>query len=236
MVDLHTHILPGVDDGARTVQDSLTMLFAQYAQGVDTVVLTPHYYPDREESSAFLLRRNAAWQQLNEAIEALSAEEKAQLPALILGAEVAYIPGLQNVSDLEQLCIGNTKNMLLELPFYLWDMQMVHGLYSFLEQAGVTPILAHVERYIPCQRRKMLDAVLELGLPVQVGTDLMSMAFSPVLRLLKQGRGHLVASDCHDLSHRPPNLAQAMDVVKKKLGHERFEELDDLAIQLTEIE
>lgn len=232
MVDLHTHILPGVDDGAKTVDDSLAMLRVQYEQGVDVAVLTPHYYPDREEPDAFLLRRDAAWQQLNEAVAALEKEERSQLPTLVLGAEVAYIPGLQAVPNLERLCIGQTKNMLLELPFYFWDMQLVRDLYSFISRAGVTPILAHIERYFACQRKRTLDAVLELGCPVQVGTELMSMAFSPVLRLLKQGKAHLVASDCHDLRRRPPNLAQAMEVVKKKLGLEYFEELDELAVQV----
>lgn len=232
MTDLHTHILPGVDDGAQTVQDSLDMLHMQYEQGVDTVVLTPHYYPEREESSAFLLRRNTAWEQLKETIAGLSEEEQACLPRLVLGAEVAYVPGLQAAADLEQMCLGNTRNILLELPFVPWDMQLVRGLYSFLEQTALTPVLAHIERYIPLQSRRMLDAVLELGLPVQIGTELLIMKFAPVLKLLKNGKAHLVASDCHDLHRRPPNLAKAMDVVNKKLGQDHFAELEDLSLHL----
>jgi len=232
MTDLHTHILPGVDDGARTLQDSIDMLHAQYAQGVDTVVLTPHFYPDREKCASFLQRRNEAWEQLKGAIMALPQADRARLPRLVLGAEVAWLPGLQNIEELHELCIGNTKNMLLELPFYPWGKGLVQQLYSFLGHAGLTPVLAHIERYIMCQEKKLLEEVMDLGLPVQVGTDTLGRALSPAMKLLKRGRGHLIASDCHDMRVRVPNMGQAIQVVEKKLGAERCEELIEMADQL----
>lgn len=215
------------------MEDSLAMLYAQYAQGVDTVVLTPHYYPDREDSASFLKRRKAAWEELTQTIGGLPQEEKLRLPKLILGTEVAYVPGLQSTEHLQAMCIGNTKNLLLELPFYMWDTGMIHQLYDFLGRAGVTPILAHIDRYFPCQKKKMMEEVLELGLPVQVGTDTVCQTFSPAIKLLKQGKGHLLASDCHDLHFRAPNLRQAMQMAEKKLGKERCEELNEMADQLT---
>ena len=232
MIDLHTHILPGVDDGAKTAQDSIAMLQMQYETGVDTVVLTPHYYPQKEPLANFLSRRAAAWEQLQAAILALPQERLCCLPRLILGAEVAYTPGLYALEGLQALCIGNTKNMLLELPFFVWDTQMVHSLYDFLGRAGVTPILAHIERYFACQKKKFLDEVLELGLPVQVGLQGLERRFSHTLRLLKQGKAHMIASDCHDLHHRRPELARAMEYVEKKLGMEYVAELTELAKQL----
>lgn len=235
MIDLHTHILPGVDDGAKTVEQSIKMLLAEFAQGVDTVVLTPHYYPDREPLERFLSRREVAWANLQEAILALEQETFRCLPKLVLGAEVAYIPGLHTMEGLQALCIGNTRNMLLELPFYSWDTQTVRGIYDFLGRAGVTPILAHIERYFACQSRKFLDEILELGLPVQVGSQTITSRFSVAFKLLKQGRAHIIASDCHDLQHRCPNLRQAMEHVEKKLGTERVEEMVELTQQLTAI-
>lgn len=232
MTDLHTHILPGVDDGAKTPQDSIAMLHEQFAQGVDTVVLTPHYYPEREPLAVFLERRSAAWSQLQESVMALPQEELGRLPKLILGAEVAYVPGLHMMEGLQALCIGKTKNMLLELPFYVWDMHTIHGIYDFLGRAGVTPVLAHIERYFACQKKKLLDEVLALGLPVQVGVQDLEQRFSPTMRLLKQGKAHIIASDCHDLRMRRPALGPAMDCVYKKLGRDRAEELIELADQL----
>ncbi|MBP3634633.1 MAG: hypothetical protein J6J43_08695 [Oscillospiraceae bacterium] len=234
MTDLHTHILPGVDDGAKTVQDSLDLLRAQREQGVDRVVLTPHYYPDREPFEVFLQRREQAWQQLNAAVRALPQEERSSMPAMVLGAEVAYVPGLEAMADLRRLCIGNTRNLLLELPFFAWSAQMIRQLYAFLEKGGVTPILAHIERYIPCQPRKLFQEILDLGLPVQVGTDMLHGMFSPAMKLLKQGRGHLIASDCHDLLSRRPNLGDAYELAEKKLGVDRCVEIAELTAQLTE--
>ena len=232
MTDLHTHILPGVDDGAKTPQDSLAMLRAQSAQGVDAVVLTPHFYPDRESMESFLERRDAAFAELEQTIAQLPQEEQDALPKRLLGAEVAYVPGLHEAESLRELCIGTTRNMLLELPFYQWDARLLRGLYDMLGHSGVTPVLAHVERYFLCQNKRMLNEVLDLGLPVQVGTDMLAMTFSPAMRLLRQGRGHLLASDCHDLRARPPALRQAMALVEKKLGQETVEELDALADHL----
>lgn len=232
MTDLHTHILPGVDDGAKTVEQSIAMLHAQFDQGVGTVALTPHYYPDREPLDSFLARRAEAWGALREAILALPEEALGRLPRLVLGAEVAYVPGLHTVEGLQGLCIGTTKHMLLELPFYPWDMQTIHGLYDFLGRSGVTPVLAHIERYFACQSAKLLEEVLNLGLPVQVGTAGLDRFSSVAWKLLKRGKAHLIASDCHDLQYRVPDLRRAMDLVWKKLGEERAEELAELADQL----
>lgn len=232
MTDLHTHILPGVDDGAKTPQDSIAMLREQSVQGVETVVLTPHFYPDRESMESFLERRDAAFEELEQTVAQLPQEEQDTLPKRLLGAEVAYVPGLHEAEDLQKLCIGETKHLLLELPFYLWDARLIRGLYDMLGHSGVTPVLAHMERYFMCQNKRMLNEVLELGFPVQVGADMLAMAFSPAMRLLRQGRGHLLASDCHDLRARPPALRQAMALVEKKLGAETVLELSELADQL----
>ena len=236
MIDLHTHILPGVDDGAKTAQQSIAMLQAEFAQGVNTVVLTPHYYPEREPLESFLSRRAAAWTTLQEAVLALPREQLVCIPRMILGAEVAYVPGLHLVDGLDALCIGSTKNMLLELPFYPWDKSLIRGVYDFLGHTGVTPVLAHIERYFACQSKKFLDEILELGLPIQVGSQGITYRLSAAFKLLKQGRAHLIASDCHDLQYRCPDLRQAMEHIQKKLGEERVEEMAELVQQLTATE
>lgn len=234
MTDLHTHILPGMDDGAKTAEESIAMLRLQWEHGVDTVVLTPHFYPTKESVEQFLARRDAAFAQMMAAVRCLPEEEQNMFPRLILGAEVAYVPGLEEMQGLQRLCIGNTKNMLLELPFFAWSNMLIRQLYHFIERVGVTPILAHIERYFACQEKKLLNEVMALGLPVQVGTDILSGAFSPVMKLLRKGQAHLVASDCHDLLRRVPNLGQALAQVEKKLGRQRLEELTELADQLAD--
>ena len=232
MTDLHTHILPGVDDGAKTPQDSIAMLREQSLQGVDTVVLTPHFYPDREPLERFLSRRAEGFEELEHAIMQLPPEEQQLLPRRLLGAEVAYVPGLHDADGLRELCIGTTKHMLLELPFYPWDARLIRGLYDVLGNSGVTPVLAHMERYMMCQSKRLINEVLDLGLPVQIGIDMLKGVFSPSMHLLRKGRGHLLASDCHDLHSRRPALRSAMELVAKKLGEETVEDLIALADHL----
>ena len=94
MIDLHTHILPGMDDGAKDVDMSLQMLRMQREQGVHTVALTSHFYPSKESAERFFRRRAESEKMLTQTILELSNEEQKKLPELVLGAEVAWVPNL----------------------------------------------------------------------------------------------------------------------------------------------
>lgn len=108
-VDFHTHILPGMDDGAKDLSVSLRMLGALRAQRVGAVALTPHFYPHRETLSAFLERRERAWQELSAAVAG------GGYPALLPGAEVYLTPGLAEM-DLRALSMGEAGLLLVEMP------------------------------------------------------------------------------------------------------------------------
>lgn len=235
VTDLHTHILCGMDDGAKTPEESLQMLRQEQSQGVTRVVLTPHFYRDRERTETFLARRETAMERLLDFLETLPAEERQSLPELRLGAEVAWRPNMVHWENAGELCIGGTKNMLLELPFVPWHRSLCDEIYSFMGQTGISPVLAHMERYLPIQDKGQIREVLSLGLPVQMGTE----AF---LRFATRGGGlrglkrwaHVLASDCHNTESRPPNLGDAMAVVRKRLGADRAEEICRFARSLTE--
>lgn len=227
MTDLHTHILPGMDDGAKTVEMSLEMLRMERDQGVDTVVLTPHLYRDRERPSRFLDRRSAAEETLLKALMALPAEERRTLPRLELGAEVAWVPNLAEWPELPRLCMGHGKYLLLELPMNPWNEQMFRQLYELMGRTGLTPVIAHIERYIKMQKPEYIAEVLSLGVPVQVSSEplLHPLSRGKVLKLLRQRQAEYIASDCHNTTSRPPNLGPAMEIVKKKLGEKSATEL-----------
>lgn len=231
MIDLHTHILPGMDDGAKTPEESLAMLRLQREQGVSAVVLTPHFYRDRERPERFFRRRQECMERLAEAMP-----EGETFPSLIPGAEVTWMPNLCDWDYLPQLCIGNTGNMLLELPFTPWNDGMVNQLCDLMGRTGITPILAHLERYLRIQRREMVEAVLSLELPVQLSSDVLlhTMTRGSALRMLKHGQAHLLASDCHGARRRVPSLGPAMEVVRKKLGEGTAKALCRCARDLTE--
>ena len=152
MTDLHTHILPGVDDGAKAPEESLEMLRMERDQGVDTVVLTPHFYRDRERPDAFLARRLAAAKALRDTLMALPKEEVRTLPRLILGAEVALEPNLADIEQLPQMFMGHSKYLLLELPFSPWTEQMFRQLRELMDRTGATLVIAHLERYLKYQK------------------------------------------------------------------------------------
>lgn len=220
MTDFHTHILPGMDDGAKNVETSLEMLRMERDQGVDTVVLTPHFYGKRERADHFLKRREHAAHELFDAIDALPQDERESLPRLLLGAEVAWVPNLPDIEELPQLKMGDGRYMLLELPFSPWNDSMIRQIYDLMGRTGLTPVIAHLERYIKDQRREYFDEILSLGVPIQLSSDPLLHTFSrgKILKMLKNGQGNLLASDCHDTTERAPNLALGVKVAAQKLG------------------
>lgn len=223
MNDLHTHILPGLDDGADTVETSLAMLRQEYAQGVDTVALTPHFYRDREHLSDFLQRREEGYHKLLAAIAALSEEEKEALPDLLLGAEVAWVPNFAQLPGLEKLCYQDTKFLLLELPFGSWDDTLFRQIYDLMNCRGITPIIAHIDRYWGTQKKEQFETLFSLGVPVQLSAEplLHFTTRGRALRLIKTGKVQMLISDAHNLTDRQPNLGKASDILCKKLGAER---------------
>ena len=233
MIDIHTHILHGVDDGAKDIGMSLEMLRIEKEQGIDTVVLTPHFYRDKENVDSFIARRDAAFEELKQAI----ADNRADFPELILGCEVAWVPNLSDIDGIERLCIGKGKYMLLELPFFPWNEMLCRQLHGLVGRTGITPVLAHMERYTRLQRPDLFDEILSMGLPVQLGAD-------SICRFLTRGGclralgdwAHVVASDCHNFKSRAPKLGDAMAIVRKKLGDAAADEIIKSSYYLAGIE
>jgi len=211
LTDLHTHILPGMDDGARNVAMSLAMLEAERAQGVDTVVLTPHFYREREDAERFLQRREAALTKLRDALPE-------DAPRLIPGAEVAWFHGLSSEPLLEKLCLGKSKYLLLELPYATWSRHLVNQVYQFSCYSGVIPVLAHVERYLHLQQPGQVAELFSLGLPMQLSAEALTRPFQrrKMVEMLKHGEWY-IGSDCHNCSDRKPNMGPAAQTLFKRL-------------------
>lgn len=220
MTDLHTHILPRMDDGAKDAEESLAMLRMERMQGVERVVLTPHFYRYRETAAQFLSRRETAVALLEQQIAQLPEEEKVSLPERIPGAEVAWHPALLECDELPLLCIGQTKNFLLELPFTPWNHQLFNQIYDLIGQTGLTPVIAHLERYMKIQRKEYIRELFELDVPIQVSAEILKhpMARGNVMKLLEKQRVQILASDCHNCTDRPPNIGEGVQVVRRKLG------------------
>lgn len=234
MTDLHTHILPGMDDGARSAEESVAMLRLERMQGVKAVVLTPHFYGARERAKDFLRRRDVAIKTLDDELAKLSQEERDALPELIPAAEVAWHSALAGCEELPQLCIGATKNFLLELPFTPWSTQMFNQIYDLIGETGLTPVIAHLERYVRFQRPRQIGEIFELGVPVQISADTLKWPLlrGKVLRLFEEQRAHILASDCHNCTDRSPNVGEGLRMIRRKLGNWYADELVRCADEL----
>ncbi len=213
MIDLHSHILPGIDDGSRDLEMTRQLLEELTRQGVQTVVATPHFYPAADTPEAFLQRREDALQQ----VSALQGDH----PRIIPGAEVAYFDGMENSELLKQMQIGTSGLLLVEMPFCPWTDRMIRQICNLPLQVGLTPVLAHVNRY---RRRNQLPRhmgkLLGSGVLFQCNAEafLSPLSRGWALKLLAAGNIHFLGSDTHNLTARPPKLQQAAQIITKKLG------------------
>lgn len=219
MTDTHTHILPGMDDGAADVEQSLAMLRASYAQGVDTVVLTPHFYPARESLDGFLSRREAAFAELQ-------AAAGANLPRLILGAEVAWFPGIERMEDIGRLTLGDTPYLLLELPYRAWTQEHLDSVWALSADGRVIPVLAHMDRYLRLQKKGQFQSLQQMSVPMQLSAGMFGSFFTrgKALRLLEQGQW-MIGSDCHNMTNRAPCMALASQYLQRR-SPERMDALN----------
>ena len=209
LTDLHTHILPAVDDGAKDLDTALEMLKLQKQSGVERVMLTPHYLLE-EPTQDFLERRQQGYEAL---MEQWCAET---MPQLRLGAEVRYCPQLIE-ADLRSLTLGESNYLLLELP----AMEVPAYLEQVLEEMrrqGITPVLAHVERcvYFRVQPER-LKKLIDMGALAQItGRVIYSRGeWNFVKACLKNGLAHIIASDLHD-----PEQKQCLGMTAQKMEPE----------------
>ncbi|MDO4636143.1 MAG: hypothetical protein Q4B13_01180 [Lautropia sp.] len=220
MIDLHCHLLPGVDDGSRTMEDALALASAAVANGIHTAVLTPHVYPgvfDNRRSS--LLPAFAAYRQaLAQADIALDVR---------LGGEVHLLPDVFDLLAQDELpMIGGLdgrRMMLLEFP----DGAIPHGsdvaCRMFADQ-GVRWLIAHPERNKAVMRNPdCIKPFVDMGCLLQLTAASVIGAFGRAAgqtahTLLSRGLAHVVASDAHNLGHRPPRMNEARQYLSQHFG------------------
>lgn len=230
MTDFHTHILPGMDDGSRSAEESLTMLQMAAAQGVERVAVTPHFDAERESPDEFLLRRDRAEALLQEATAGRRA-----LPQVCAGAEVRYFEGFSSAESISRLKIQGTDLLLLEMPFVPWTERMFREIRQAQASLSCTILLAHIERYLRYQEgRKFWERLEETGALIQANAEffLSRSGRRKALRMLESGRIHLLGSDCHHSIKRPPNMADAINVISSRLGSEPLRRMEGLERQL----
>jgi protein-tyrosine phosphatase len=222
VTDFHSHVLPGIDDGSTSVEESIAMLRMAAEQGVRRVIATPHFYPRHDSPEHFLEKRNLAESALREAMS-----RETDLPELSIGAEVHFFSGISNSDILHQLTIDGKCCILIEMPPAPWSDSMYRELEQIWRQWGIRPIIAHVDRYIGRFRTHGIPerlAQLPVAVQANAGFFLQGSA-SMAMRMLKKGQIHLLGSDCHNLSSRRPNLGAAAEKIRSRLGQEALDRI-----------
>ncbi len=217
LVDIHTHVLPGLDDGPRTMDDSLRMCELYVAQGVTTIVATPHLCDSRFKVSPEAVRRG---------VEELSAacSKRGLVLEILPGGDVRLEPELLEAYDRGRvLTLAETgKYLLLELP--LQSAPRIEGLIFELSLRGVSIILSHPERNLELARKPArLAELVESGCLAQVTAGSFFGGFGATVkrtaeRFLKAALVHVVASDAHSPRGRRPDLRRAADFLAATAG------------------
>lgn len=211
MIDIHTHILPGIDDGAKNEEVSLDMLKAEWNAGVRQVYLTPHFNCESTSLERFVEKRQNACQRLCNAVG------DSEIPEMRLGAEVRYSPSLLSM-PIEQLML-NDNYLLLELPFHHYPAYVEHIVME-LYSNGITPILAHVERYqFFRDDPSLLYSLIKSGAMGQVNVssleDKKDRGFARAC--LNNSLAHFVASDAHNMTDRAPCMNKILNILPQDM-------------------
>jgi protein-tyrosine phosphatase len=234
LIDLHTHVLPGVDDGARTMDDALAMAKVALDDGITTVVATPHRH-----EGAYRAPREDAQQRLAE-LQAALTEADLNLE-VVLGGEAQIAPdSAAQVRAGLAFTINGGRYLLVEWPFEQWPLYSEQAIFD-LQIEGVLPIIAHAERYRVVQRNHLqLAPLIERGVIVQVnGGSLLGTSGPEVQRtaekLVLEGMAHVLASDAHSAHARPPLLSAARDRAASLVGEARARAMvEDVPRQIIE--
>jgi protein-tyrosine phosphatase len=224
MVDIHSHLLPGLDDGPRTLAESLRMCELYLCDGVAAVIATPHMNAPLFTVSSQAVRRG---------VEELRAEcrQRGLNLEILPGADVRPEPGLVEIVERgEVLTLADTgRYLLLELP--LETAPRIEGLVFDLLVRGVTPVLSHPERNVELWRKtSRLAELVDQGCLVQVTAGSLFNGFGPwarqaAERFLRDGLVHVVATDAHSAHGRQLQLGRAAGYVAALMGKEKAREL-----------
>ena len=215
MIDLHSHILPGIDDGAQSIEEALAMARVASADGITQIVSTPHDVGWDE-----------AWRNPPTGVEELQEQlDRHAIPLRVLpGLEVRIaLDTPAGARDGQVMTLNDSRYLLVELPFNHYPPYVEHVLFE-LQVSGFVPILAHPERCsVLAGNAETLFRLVERGVLVQVTAASIAGEFGPAVEaltklLLEHRLAHIIASDAHSSGLRPPVLSDAVHIAANWIG------------------
>ena len=229
MIDIHSHIVFGVDDGPKSKQESKALLTEAYRQGVRTIVSTSHRRKGMFETPEETIATN--FQEVKEL-----AKEVAPDLTILYGAEIYYTSDVLEKLEKQVIpSLNGTRYALIEFSMAT-PYREIHTALSNLLMLGITPVVAHIERYHELENNeKRVKELIDMGCYTQVNSAhvLKPKLFGEHYKFMKkraqyfleQDLVHVIASDMHNLDGRPPRMAEAYDLVTQKYGEAKAQEL-----------
>lgn len=214
--DIHSHILPGIDDGANSPEETRMMLEMAYRDGIRGIMSTPHYYYAMDEG--IWQRREAAYE-----LACSLADQIDPNFYIYQGAEIFYESGvLTELKSGAPLTLNGTRYVLVEFPLNI-DFAYIRYAVQNLQYEGFRPVIAHMERYTVLRQKHHVAALTELGAYMQVNVDSIQgkngwRTCRYLLKLIKKGEIHLVGTDAHGSICRKPLMSPCAEYLDKKVG------------------
>ena len=216
LLDIHSHILPAVDDGSPTVETSVKLLEMCKEQGITDIIATPHFDASIHNIEEFQYIVNEAY---NELMEVWSEE----LPKVYIGSEVFYFKGIGKSQGIKALTLCKSRYILLELHNAPITKSVLQDITDLQETLGLIPIIAHIERYADEKGFKDLLKLLASGggyAQINAASVLSAPYKRPAIKLMKQGHISFIATDTHSVKRRPPMMREALDAVATLFGED----------------
>lgn len=220
MIDIHSHIIFDIDDGAQNIEDSVTLCRQAADSGYSGIVATPHF-TDYRRIDYFVLERDSKLDLIRERL----AREQIDL-TLYFGAELYLSRGIFSAGDLDALTINGSKYMLCEFPLGPFNVRSGLEMLSELTLRGYTPIVAHPERYFEIRRNyEIIEQMLYKGVIFQVNADSLAGhidegAQDIASELIQDGSAKFIASDAHDIYCRNMNFREKFSVFPSEISRD----------------
>ncbi|MDD4323474.1 MAG: hypothetical protein PHR78_04915 [Eubacteriales bacterium] len=220
--DIHTHILPAMDDGTENLAEALDLLRYLEGEGIERLWLTPHYYASRENVEVFIQRRRESFEKLRPYLDEFNISFR-------LGAEVYIMSELLEFSDIERLCASETNYLLLEIPYDVPSgIFLVEMIKEISARYSVDIILAHIERYENMIPSSLLERILDLDVEFQLNLSFMNRSQREKhkwLSYLENGKIRFLGTDAHNMHRRKPIVRKNWQELQQHLAHEIIKEI-----------
>lgn len=220
-IDIHSHILPELDDDSNTLEASIELLKKEVADYIDIVIAAPIFDATKQTVEEFLTTRDLAYTKLITEVGLMD------IPTIKLGAEVKFIRNLKQLPDLHQLCIEGTDYLLLKLPEVQLNNEIINDIYDLTYTTNIKPIIVSVENSLKYTSLESLEEILDMDVLGQVNASSFvdKEIRKLIFKLINNNYIHLLGSNAYNPINKPVLMKEASDIIIKKFSRRLYYDL-----------